>query len=57
MEEYRQRVDRLFEQGQFPDVGELFAAKVIMKCWRNEYANADDFLQELCSEMRGTSDV
>ncbi|KND86401.1 putative serine/threonine-protein kinase gdt2 [Tolypocladium ophioglossoides CBS 100239] len=58
MEEYRQRVDHLFEQGQFPDVDGLFAGKVIMKCWRNEYANADDVLQEFRSDMmRETSDV
>ncbi|POR37508.1 Putative serine/threonine-protein kinase gdt2 [Tolypocladium paradoxum] len=58
MEEYRQRVDHLFEQGHFPDVAGLFAGEVIMKCWRNEYANADDVLQELRSGMmRETSDV
>ena len=37
MEEYRQRVDALFRGGDFPDVEGLFAGKIIMKCWRNEY--------------------
>ncbi|RCI07881.1 hypothetical protein L249_5877 [Ophiocordyceps polyrhachis-furcata BCC 54312] len=47
IEEYRQRADDLFSRRLFPDVDELFAGKVIKKCWRNEYANAEDVLQEL----------
>ncbi|KJZ69956.1 hypothetical protein HIM_10648 [Hirsutella minnesotensis 3608] len=47
MEEYRQKVDDLFARRLFPDIDGLFAGKVIKKCWRNEYANAEEVLQEL----------
>lgn len=47
MEEYRQKVDDLFELGRFPDVNRLFAGKIMMKCWLNDYASADDLFREI----------
>lgn len=47
MEEYRQKVDDSFELGRFPDVNGLFAGKIMMKCWLNDYASADDLFREI----------
>ncbi|EQK98442.1 Protein kinase-like domain protein [Ophiocordyceps sinensis CO18] len=47
MEDYGLEVDDLFERGRFPDVDGLFAGEVILKCWRNEYASADDVLDDV----------
>lgn len=50
MESYRLQVDDLFAQGKFPDVEGLFGGRVIMGCWTNKYATADDVLQDLTLE-------
>ncbi|KAM4063813.1 kinase [Hirsutella rhossiliensis] len=51
MNDYGNKVDNLFLQGTFPDVDELFAGDIIMKCWKNEYASAENVLQSLQAEM------
>ena len=35
---YRQKVDGLFERGEYPDVGGLIAGKTMTKGWTTEYA-------------------
>lgn len=51
MNDYGNEVENLFLQGIFPDVSGLFAGNVIIKCWKNEYANAENVLQHLQAEM------
>lgn len=54
MNDYGNKVDNLFLQGIFPNVGSLFAGDIIMKCWTNQYASAETLLQSLQAEMDRT---
>ncbi|KAI0850439.1 kinase-like protein [Daldinia vernicosa] len=51
MVSYHRMVDDLFQRREFPDVSEIWAGAVILKCWMHEYASADDLLQALELEM------
>lgn len=51
MDEYDQRVDLLFKEGKFPDVGGLVGGKVIMGCWTKKYSSAEQILRSLEVEM------
>lgn len=51
-DDYGVKVDELFGQGQFPDVDELFAGKVILKCWNNEYTTAEDLVVDVRNCMQ-----
>ncbi|KAI1643249.1 kinase-like protein, partial [Daldinia loculata] len=51
MMNYLNLVDDLFRRQEFPDVSEIWAGAVILKCWMHEYASADDLLQALELEM------
>ncbi|KAI1506119.1 kinase-like domain-containing protein [Biscogniauxia marginata] len=52
LEDYQRTVDGLFQRGEFPDVDGIWGGVVIMRCWMNEYASAQDVLRALESEMR-----
>ncbi|KAI8965047.1 kinase-like protein [Daldinia sp. FL1419] len=50
---YNSMVDDLFQKQMFPsDVHALWAGSIIMKCWMNEYTNANDVLQALEEALR-----
>lgn len=57
MEEYRQNVDGLFERREFPIVAGLFAGEIIMRCWRNQYASANDVLRDMHLVTMKVTDV
>ena len=51
MDKYNQKVDLLFKQGKFPDVGGLIGGKVVMGCWTKKYSTAEEILCALEVEM------
>jgi hypothetical protein len=51
MDKYDQKVDLLFRQGDFPNVGGLIGGKVVMGCWTKKYSIAEEILCALEAEM------
>ncbi|KAK5995962.1 Spindle assembly checkpoint kinase-like protein [Cladobotryum mycophilum] len=54
--EYDRRADDLFRKGELPDVAALYVGDIILKCWKKEYASADDVVQALKLKMQEDSD-
>lgn len=50
VEAYRELVDNLFRQGQFPNVDDIDGGRIIRGCWKYAYATADEILKDLDSE-------
>lgn len=51
MDKYDQKVDLLFRQRKFPDLGGLIGGKVIIGCWMKKYSTAEEILCALEAEM------
>ncbi|KAI0117496.1 kinase-like protein [Daldinia grandis] len=51
MTNYHKLADGLFQRQEFPDISEIWAGTIILKCWMHKYATADDILQALEHEM------
>jgi serine/threonine protein kinase len=56
MDKYDQKVDLLFRQRKFPDVGGLMGGRVVMGCWMKEYSTAEEILCALKVEMSVVDD-
>jgi serine/threonine protein kinase len=50
---YRDKVDRLFKKGIFPDVSGLQSRGIISGCWEYRYKTAAEVLDDLVSSRRG----
>jgi hypothetical protein len=51
MIKYDRKVDVLFKQGKFPDVGGLIGGKVVIGCWMKKHSTAEEILCALEAEM------
>lgn len=45
-EAYKTRVDDHFKSGIFPHMRDLFGRDIILKCWNNQYGDADAILED-----------